>query len=205
LRGLDPATRKEKLTLLQKLDTRERPQLGILVVNVFGGSPQDIHIPVGFTEGYLSVVMAPPERLRMALRTGSIDTADEERREKEEWSHDIYLIRDIDANSVTARAREAFWHHRAEAEEVVDAVKPHIEQLLEAGHRVAPQNTGQLQLGYWIDGISAALAKLNRWDEARYWLELFFGLDPHYQDRLPAGDKEKMLKRLARCKARLAE
>lgn len=51
---------------------------------------------------------------------------------------------------------------------------------------------------------SAALVKLKRWDEGRYWLELFFGLDPPYQQG-PASDKEKMLRRLERSKAELAK
>jgi hypothetical protein len=76
--------------------------------------------------------------------------------------------------------------------------------LLDAGSRVAPQNRGHLQLGHQIDAISAALVKLKRWDEGRYWLELFFGLEPHFQEG-PESDKEKMLRRLERCKAELAK
>jgi hypothetical protein len=88
---------------------------------------------------------------------------------------------------------------------VVDAVKAHIEQLLDAGSKIAPQNVGQLQLGYWIDGISAALVRLKKWDEARHWLELFFGLDSRYQGRLAEGERQKMLKRLTRCNAQLRD
>ena len=61
-----------------------------------------------------------------------------------------------------------------------------------------------LQLGHWIEGISAALVKLKSWEEASHWLELFFGLEAQYQDRLDKSRRPKMLKRLERCKANLA-
>ena len=145
--------------------------------------------------------MASADCLRMALQTGSIYTAGEEHQKLTVSNHDIGFIINLGQNSVAMAARDAIWHHRAEPETVVDALTPHIQQLLDAGNQIAPQNTGQLQLGYDIDAISAALVKLKRWDESRYWLELFFNLDAHYQDRLPKSEKEKMLKRLERCKS----
>jgi tetratricopeptide (TPR) repeat protein len=143
-----------------------------------------------------SVVMAPPDLLGRELRPRPIQTFDED------WKRDIKVIRELYDNSVAARARGC---PEDQPEKVVAALKAHIEQLLEAGNRVAPQNTGELQLGYWIDDISIALVKLKKWEEASYWLELFFSLDPHYQDRLAESEKEKMLKRRLRCKAHLAK
>ena len=200
LRQLDPDTRKEKLGLLRKLDTSETPTIGIITIGAI-----DTHIRIAPTPYYLSAVRASAERLRMALQTGSIQTAAEQRNERADWSHDIDIIRRLDSNEITGRARDALWNHRNEPEIVGDALKPHIKQLLEAGKQIAAQNTGQLQLGYWIDGISAALVKLKRWNEAVHWLELFFGLDPHHQDRLAYSEKEKMLRRLVRCKAEIAK
>jgi len=201
IRQLDPASRKEKLALLQKLDTSEKPTIGVIVINLSGTSSGDTHIRIAPTENYLSVVMASPDRLRMALRSGTTQTAEEIRKEWEDRGHDINLIRDLRGNSITARAWSC---NRDEPEKVVEAFKPHIEQLLEAGNRMAPQNTGMLEIGHWIDGISAALVKLKKWEEARHWLELFFSLDPHYENRFGC-ENEKMLKRLARCKAELAK
>jgi hypothetical protein len=76
--------------------------------------------------------------------------------------------------------------------------------LLDSSSKVAPHNRGHLHVGYEIEAISAALVKLKRWDEGRYWLELYFGLDPHFQEG-PESDKETMLRRLERCKAELAK
>jgi len=204
LRQLDSATRKEKLSLLERLDTRERPQPGVIVISLSGGGAGDTHIRITPSQWYSSVVMASSERLQMALQTGSIQTAEEEGKVREDWSRDLELIRRLGDSDITARARDTFWNHRREPEKVVDALKPHIEQLLDAGSRIAPKNEGELQLGYWIDGISAALVRLKKWNEAQHWLELFFGLDVHYHDRLAESEREKMLKRLARCKAQLA-
>ena len=205
LRQLDSATRKEKLSLLQRLDTRERPQPGVIVISLFGEGAGDTHIRITPSQRYCSVVMASLARLQMALQTGSTQTAEEQGKEKNDWSRDVQLIRQLHDNDIATRARDTFWNHRDEPGKVADALKPHIEQLLDAGSWIAPQNVGELQLGYWIDGISAALVRLKKWSEARDWLELFLGLDAHYQDRLAESEREKMLKRLARCKEQLAK
>ncbi len=114
------------------------------------------------------------------------------------------FIQSLSQNGVAARAHEAEWHHRDEPKKLVDAVIPHIQQLLEATKRVAPQNMAHLGPYYHIDAVTAALVKLKRWEEGRYWLELFFSLDEVCQQG-PATDKQKMLKRLERCKAELAK
>lgn len=204
IRQLDSATRKEKLCILRKLDTPKHPPIGP-VITLRGTRVSDTHIRIEPRPEYLSVVMAPVHRLRIALHTGSIYTTEEELHEKAHWTHDINLIRELHRNSITARAWDAELHHRKEPEKIVEAFQPHIEQLLEAGRKIAPQNLGQLSPGYWIDGISAAFVKLKRWDEAKGWLELFFSIDSHYQEELPKSKREKMLKRLARCKAQLAK
>lgn len=205
LRQLDSTTRKKKLSLLQKLDTTERPQPGVIAISLSGEGGGDTHVRITPSQEYSSVVMASVERLEMALRTGSIRTTEERVKENDEWSQDIQLIRQLNSNDITARARDTLWNHRDESQTVIEAVKAHIEQLLDAGSKIAPQNLGQLQLGYWIDGMSAALVRLKRWDEALHWLELFFGLDSRYQDRLAASEREKMLRRLTRCKAELTK
>lgn len=205
LRHLDPATRMEKLRLLQRLDRLRPPPM--FVISLTGKMPpRDPYIRAWPTMEYLSVVMAPVDRLRMALQTGSIYTADEELHKKAHWTHDLSLIRELDSNSITARAWDAVWHHLREPQRVVDAVKPHIEQLLAAREKIAPQNVDQLGVGWWVDVFSTALVKLKRWDEARQWLELFFSLVARRQERRPEqGDREKMLRRLARCKAHPAK
>ena len=201
--GLDLSTRNQKLSLLQKLDTSEKRNELILRPPV-GEGQGETHIPIEATMPYVRVATASVDRLRAALQTGWVPLSSEESRRRTEWNRDMGFIRNLDQNSVAARARDVEWYHRDDSEKVVDAVMPHIKQLLDAGNKVAPQNIGHLQLGYHIDAVSAALVKLKRWEEGRYWLELFFGLNPSYQQG-PASDKEKMLRRLERCKAELAE
>jgi hypothetical protein len=200
---LDLASRRQKLGLLQKLDTPEkRPE--VIVIRWGDAGKGEAHIRIEPTANYATVVMASIERLRMAVQTGSILTSVEEGQKRAEWNRDVRFIQELGQNSVAAKAREAEWYHRDDSENLVDALKPHIQQLLDAGSRVAPQHRGQLQVGYHIDAISAALVKLKRWDEGRYWLELFFGLDPEYQAG-PKSDREKMRRRLERCKAEVTK
>lgn len=206
LRQLDPATRMEKLRLLQGLDRMKPPPMNI--ISLTRKRPLDPYIRAEPTPEYLSVVMAPVDRLRMALQTGSIETVEEENKRRADWSHDINLIRGLrsDRNAVTAKAWDAVCHHLREPQRVVGAVKPHIEQLLAARGKIAPQNVDQLGVGWWVDVFSTALVKLKRWDEARQWLELFFSLVARRQEGRPEqGNREKMLRRLTRCKAHLAK
>ena len=160
------------------------------------------------SEAYLEAVESVGVDVSMDGRGRWIDNrfplSSEESQRRAEWNRDMRFIQKLDQNSVAARARDAEWYHRHDSEKLVDAVTPHIQQLLDAGNKVAPQNIGHLQVGYHIDAVSAALVKLKRWDKGRHWLELFFGLDPRYQQG-PASDKEKMLRRLERCKAELAK
>ncbi len=200
LRELDSITRNQKLTLLRKLDTSEKRELGLGFTLNFDNIQHDPKIRAEPTQQYLDVVRASLERLRLVVKTGSTYSPHEEEREKSAWERDLLLIRKIDKTPVARKAHDRLFDHRNKPEKVVEAVKPYIEQLLAAGKEMSSMNTGQLQLGYWIDGISAAFLKLKKWDEARYWLELYFGLDVRYQDRLSRGEKEKMLKRLKRCK-----
>lgn len=201
---LDVTTRTQKLSLLQKLDTSEKRSRSITVrlpVDEGGSQP---HIPAEATMPYLRVVTATLDRLQTALQTGWVPPSCEEAREQAEWNRDMRFINELNQTSVAAKAMEAEWYHRQDSEKLVDAVIPHIQQLLDAGNEVAPQNVGHLQLWYDIDALSAALVKLKRWEEGRYWLELFFGLNAAYQQG-PASDREKMVNRLERCKAELAK
>jgi hypothetical protein len=199
----DPVTRTQKLTLLQKLDTSERlPE--VRAMRGVGEGQGEHHIRIEPRTEYVTVVMASLDRLQMALQTGSILTPAEESQKRAVWNRDMRFIQNLNQTSVATKAKEAEWYHRHDSEKLVDTLKPHIRQLLDAGSKVAPENRGHLQLGYEIEAISAALVKLKRWDEGRYWLELFFGLDPDFQEG-PERDKEKMLRRLERCKAKLAK
>lgn len=162
------------------------------------------HIRIEPRTEYVTVVTASLDRLRVAVQTGAILTSAEESQRCAEWNRDMRFIENLDQSSVARNAKEVEWYHRQDSERVVAALKPYIRQLLDAGSKVAPQHRGHLQLGYEIEAISAALVKLKRWDEGRSWLELFFGLDPQFQQG-PESDKEKMRRRLERCKAELAK
>jgi hypothetical protein len=196
LRHLDPATRDEKLELLQRLDSPTP------VMSLSGKAPGDPSTRIEPTQVYLSVVTAPLDRLRMALRTGSIYTKEELGQNTLERRRDIALVRELQENAIAAKAWDVELHHRNEQEKVVEAFEPHIRQLLAAANKIAPEHTVWLEPAWWIEGMTAALARLKRWDEAKSWLELFLNLDPRCQGKFSEAQKRKMLKRLARCKAR---
>ena len=73
-----------------------------------------------------------------------------------------------------------------------------IEELLEHGGTMV--HTEHLNVGFWIDKITIALARLKRWDEAKGWLDRFFGLPERYRKGSSPSEQDSMRKRLERCR-----
>src|SRR2546422_4472819 len=63
-------------TLFRSLDTRERPQPGVIVISLSGGGAGDTHIRITPSQWYSSVVMASSERLQMALQRSEEHTSE---------------------------------------------------------------------------------------------------------------------------------
>jgi hypothetical protein len=201
LRHLDSKIRSEKLAILQKLDTSEK-RSWVFVFSLSGNVKTENHIRIEPTQQYLSAVSASTDRLRMALQTGSIFTAQEQGQNRSKWNNDVTSVHKLNQTSTATKARDADWYHRNDPEKVIDAFKPHIKQLIDAGKSTDPSH---LQVGYWVDGISAALVKLKKWDEGKYWLDLFFSLDGQFRKGLPKTQESSMLNRLARCNVQLGK
>ena len=51
-------------------------------------------------------------------------------------------------------------------------------------------------IGYVINRITIAYAKIKNWSEVVYWGELYFNLPVHYRDRSTNSEKENIKKRI---------
>jgi len=96
LSGLAPDDRRERLEILRRLD--EMSADGVVItttVNLGSGTATTTgtgsSLRVRCHSQYFGAVRAPIERLRLASRTGSLKTQEEETRDREAWNRDISL------------------------------------------------------------------------------------------------------------------
>lgn len=110
-------------------------------------------------------------------------------------------------NSKVSKQREKYWLDvkGPTPKEVINSSEPYIEGLLELGKIFHKKNTGELQVGYDINRLTTAYAKLKNWEKVKYWSDLFFNLPSNYHDRSSDGEQEKLRKRLERAEKALAK
>lgn len=87
-------------------------------------------------------------------------------------------------------------------EAVIILTSAYIERLLRLGETMV--HAEFLSVGYWIDRITIALARLKCWREAEVWLERFFTLPERYQKGSSQSEQDSMKKRLERRRKMLA-
>ena len=166
------------------------------------GSSIGIHSgPQDFFSLYLEKLFLPLDRLRLAERTGSPQTEEEVKREIGVWNHDLALIGQLRPAQVSAF--EALNRWKENPQQLVDVLTDHCEELLTVGKEIT--HTQELQIGYWINKLSAALVREKQWNTAEYWLSLFFSLPERYRQRSCESELLGMEKRLNRCRAMLSE
>ena len=63
----------------------------------------------------------------------------------------------------------------------------------------------ELQLGFWVDKLTATFVRLKRCHAALEWLERYFALPARYRSRSSPSDEAGLRKRLERCEKMLRE
>lgn len=202
LEALDPDRRRTRLDILRQLD--EKSTSGSVITFTLGTSSgaisssySDSRFRARPSPDYLATVRLPLDRLRLALRTGSTKTQQEEAKDREIWNRDITLVRTLHAGEDYRAAWDALDRAKDDPDGVVNLAAPYIEKML--GHGKEMVFVEHLGIGYWIDKLTIALTRLKRWDEAKAWLERFFALPERHQG-LTVNGQEPMRKRLERCR-----
>jgi len=150
---------------------------------------------------YLKRVQAPIDRLRLALRTGSIKTAQEKAQEIQVWKRDMELLRSPRVSESQSALLQAGEMEKDDPENYLKLIVAHCEMLLELGHQM--EHVEQLLVGSWIDRLTIDLVRLKRWEEAERRLEAYFALPDRYRGRASPSELESMRKRLERCRKML--
>lgn len=199
LKSLTPAQRNRKLNILIDLDDPDyRPDFGasftISLSDFFDDSPKDHKMVVEITDDYVEFAMSPQSELERYQSSGKYDNDF-----KHSWSADLEALRQFEVSAV-GKFREKVWLRtkNPSTSKVIESHEPYVVGLLELGKSMHPKNTGQLQIGYSINKLTAAYAKEKNWDKTKYWIETFFSLPLQYRDRSSKGEQETLKKRLER-------
>ena len=201
-----PVERRERLGILRQMDEKSCDgSMMTITINLAAGSTTSSQADSTFrarpiTE-YLQRVQAPIDRLRLALRTGSIKTEQEKAQERQVWNRDMELLKSPRVSQSQSALFQAGELEKDDPEGYLGLIVAHYEMLLELGHQM--KHVEQLQVGSWIDRLTVILVQLKRWEEAESRLEAFFGLPDRYRGRSSPSQLESMRRRLERCRKML--
>ncbi len=203
LNALDLDRRRTRLDILRQLDEKSSDGgVNTITLDLSTGAMQSSLNDPSFrarpTTSYFDRVRLPLDRLRLALRTGSAKTRQEEAEEREVWNREITLVNSLRAGEDYRAAWDALDRAKDDPEGVVIFAAPYVEKLLEHGKGMVLVE--HLGIGYWIDKLTIALTRLKRWDEAMAWLDRYFTLPERYQKGSSPSEQDSMRKRLERCR-----
>jgi hypothetical protein len=196
LRQQSPTERQTRARLLKDVEHGVGRALGGAIeieLGLAGTSP--LGIPL--TPGYFDLILLGLGDLLTLQRTGRLPENEESRREREAWHRDIGVLRKPEVEAAREAAFAATHIAEANPETAVRQFTAYCEFLLSLGKSMV--HVQELQLGSWIDSLTVALVRLNRYSEAHAWLDGYFALPPRYRARSGPSEEDRLQKRLARC------
>ncbi len=194
LEDLGDKDRIKKLNLLTDIDENE-PKSFLIVIDLNFSHPQNGYLKrIEANDDYIEFAQMAYEQVLRYKSTGEFNN-----HFSDSWNKDLKALKMFNETDISKK-REKFWlgSKKVTPEEVIDSSKPYIEGLLKLGKTFHKKHTGELQVGYDINRLTTAYAKLKKWEEVVYWAELFFNLPKNYRDRSSEGEQEKIKKRLQR-------
>lgn len=193
LKNLSILERREKLNLLASIDNPEQEShTTILTFSLTSAVPKDGYkMRIESTNEYIEFAMMPSEFIKNFIITGLNKSGS-----REAWNNNLKIL-DKFQNSKISKNREKIWldSKSPTPEMVIDSSIPYIEGLLEIGKLFHEKNTGELQIGYEINRLTTAYAKIKNWVKVKFWCEMFFNLPHNYRDRSPVGEQIKIRNR----------
>lgn len=191
--------RIKRLKMLAQIDD-DQPWVGYTTAAIFSfdimdeEEPEEHKMPITVSSSYIEFAMSPIASIEKFSRTGVVNTD-----YKKSWNKDLESISKLEKSP-----KGKVWHHvwlksrTKKPEKVIAALEPYLLEALKLGKTLHPKNTGQIQIGYKVDRLTAAYVRIKNWDKAVYWIDLFFALPIHYRERSSRGEIETLQKRLIR-------
>lgn len=201
LESLDRKERSKKLKLLAELDETDswsarRSAYTVASFDLFNDEPDDYKMEIRVSSSYVEFAISTIKEIESFKSNGNINNSF-----KESWTKDLEALSNFEKSAI-GKARQNAWLRtkNPSSEKTISSHEPYILGLLKLGKTFHPKNTGQLQLGYSINRLTAAYSRERNWEKIIYWIELFFDLPINYRDRQSRGEKETLKKRLERAK-----
>ncbi len=199
LSGLPLDEQNERRTLLREIDKKYSKVAGGMV---FGGREVSPELQLARTSEFTAPARLPLAALRQTLRTGLIGNGGSRRKEAATLLKDSNRLDSLNASEVHDRAWRALDSSTGISERVC-AIESYCVALIELGERSV--HVEHLQLGFWVDKLTAALAATSNWMSVTVWIERFFALPERYRGRSSHTEQKALRARLVRARARMAD
>jgi hypothetical protein len=200
--GRQPAAeRQARASVLKAIDRGGGRNIHAAGITLTFGGVSPLGMPLG--ADYFKTIRRPIDDLRTMERTGRLPEREEDRRDREAWGRDLEVLRTPEVGAAQEAAFAAMHLAKSDPEAALQQFTGYCNLLLDLGPSMV--HVQELQLGFWVDRLTATLVRLKRWREALEWLERYFALPARYRGRSNPSEEAGLQKRLDRCAEMLRE
>jgi hypothetical protein len=201
LRRQSAAEREARATILKAIERGCGRNTSSAGITLTFGDVSPLGMPL--CPDYFKIMRRSVDDLRTMQRTGRLSEREEDRRDREAWGKDLDALRKPEVKAAQEAAFAAMDLAKSAPEAVLQQYTSYCNLLLDLGRTMV--HVQELQLGYWVDRLTATLVRLRRWREALDWLERYFALPERYRGRSSPSEEVGLRKRLDRCAQMIRE
>jgi hypothetical protein len=195
LRSQAALERQSRAQVLRAIDQSGGLDIGGIGIKVTFGDTSPLGTPL--SAAYFKVISSSVNDLSTMQRIGRLPQTDEDRRTREAWARDMGALNTPEAKAASEAAFAAVGLAKTDPDAAVQQFSTYCNFLLDLGRSTL--HVEQLQLGFWVDRLTATLVRLKRWREALQWLERYFALPERYRGRSSPSEETRLEKRIERC------
>jgi hypothetical protein len=206
LNDISSSNRNAKLALLNDLDIPEQQEFhGSRIVisydNLFSrNGDSEYKKRIVLNDDYIHFASMDFQAIQEYRENGILESD-----YTKSWNKDLSKLEEFHQSEIAKNRDKIWFSSNPSPEDVIKTSEKYLTEILILGKTFHPKNTGELQLGYEVNRITTAYAKLKDWKNAIYWAELIFELPINYRDRLSDTEASTIKKRLARCREKLTK
>lgn len=203
LKNLSVNDRINKLKLLHELDDPSPISISMTIDisldTIFSEHNNNYKKRINLDNNYIEFAMMDFEDIKAYRTNGEYSNSYEKA-----WNRDLSLLDRLRESDIGKRHEEVWLRQKNPSPEtIIESLEPYLCELLKIGDQLHKKNTGELQIGYSINRITVAYAKIKSWEKVIYWGELFFNLPNNYRDRSPDSEQLNIQKRIERARTKV--
>ncbi|MDZ4711783.1 MAG: hypothetical protein SGI89_05605, partial [bacterium] len=187
----------ERLNLLSELDTHAMALADTKTENITFINPSDIIFKININNQYYNIAKLSIERLKSGLKTGKIESKDEENVRSKSWDSDLEKIEKISNKHGDMKLFHILKQGKENPEMVSNVLKPYVDDLLSLGEEIS--NVAELQVMYWVDKLSIAYVRMKDYKNASELFERIYKLPEEYWGRSGNSEKKVINNRYKKC------